>query len=157
VNFSPAFKWLLAILLPLTLAWKLVAGVEDAGDPGLNNKIIELLAQHQYQVAASHDVASKMLIVRGSRGSCRLLVAPISAYGGDYDYIRHLAGDAAEKIFVVSEGKLYTEQATWATAFNELWARFLRKFGLGRASVVLAVAATPACDAQHLPWNEVWH
>lgn len=156
MNFSPAFKWFIAILLPLTLAWKLIADVGDAEDPSLKNKIITLLAQHQYKVAASNDVANKMLIIRGTRGSCRLLVAQVSGFGGDRDYFRHLAGDAAENIFTVFRGKIYAEQATWATAFNELWSRFLRKFGVaGHASVVLAVAATPACDAQHLPWNEV--
>ncbi len=155
MSFSPSFKWFIAILLPLTLAWKVV-GAADAGDPALKNKIIELLAQHQYEVATSYDVVTKMLVVRGSKGSCRLLVAPVTTIGGDYDYIRHLAGDATENIFVLSQGNLYTDQATWATLFNELRARFLRKFGLGHASVVLAVAATPACDAQQLPWNEVW-
>jgi hypothetical protein len=156
VNFSPAFKWFLAILLPLTLAWKLVADVGVAEPPSPKNKIIELLAQHHYQVASRNDVLSKMLVIRGTRGSCSLLVAQISAMGGDRDYFRHLAGGGAANMFIVFQGKIYPQQAAWMTAFKEMWWRFLRKFGAAeRAPVVLAVAATPACDAQHLPWNEV--
>lgn len=156
MNFSPAFKWFLAILLPLTLAWKLVADVESTEAPSAKNKIIELLTQHHYKVAASNDALNKMLVIRGTRGSCRLLVAEVSAMGEDRDYVRHLAGEAGANIFIVFQGKVYTQQSIWMTAFDELWWRFLRKFGLAEhSSVVLAVAATPVCDAQHLPWNEV--
>jgi NAD-dependent oxidoreductase involved in siderophore biosynthesis len=157
VNFSPAFKWFIAILLPLTLAWKLVGigYAEDTTD--LKNKIVEVLLRRQYEVATSDHVLRTILLIRATKGSCRLVIAKASAFGDDRDYIRHLAGSAAETTFIVFRGKVYAEQPVWATALSELWWHLLRKCGFSRrVPAVLAVAATTACAAQQLPWSEVF-
>lgn len=156
MNYSPAFKLSLAILLPLTLAWKLAGAGYAEDTTHLKSKIVEVLTQHQYRVAISEPSLGVMLLIGATRGSCRLMVAQASSFGEDRDYIRHLLGNVAKTTFVVFEGKVYTEQPIWATATSELWSHFLRKLGFARnVPVVLTIAATTACDAKHLPWNEV--
>jgi hypothetical protein len=160
VNFSPAFKWFIALLLPLTLAWKLVPSVEFPEDSNnLKNKILEVLAQHQFAVTVTDDsvtLLTELPIIHATRGSCHMLVAKASPYGFDRDYIRHLDKNTADHMFFVFRGKIYAEQPTWLTAFNERWSTLLRKLGFAaHEPPVLAVVANTACDAEQLPWNEV--
>jgi hypothetical protein len=154
VNSSPAFKWFIAILLPVTLAWKLASAGYAEDTTNLKSKIVEVLTQHQYEVAISDHVF--MPLIRATRGSCRLTIAQAKPFGEDRDYIRHLLGNGAKTTFVVFQGKVYSEQPVWATALNELWFRLLRNCGFTRhVPVILAVGATTACDAEQLPWSEV--
>jgi len=157
VSFSPGFKKFLVLLLPLTLALKLVAGVEDAEDTyRLKDKILEVLAEHRFEVSVTDQTMAGMPIVRATMGSCHMLVGKASAFGWDRDRIRSLATNAADHVFIVFRGNIYAEQPTWLTAFNELWSRFLHKLSLARhVAPVIVVVATEACDAEHLPWNEV--
>lgn len=155
MNYSLAFKSFIAILLPLTLAWKLASAGYAEDTTTLKSKIVEVLTQHQYKVAISEPPLGAMLI-DATRGACRLTIAQASSFGEDRYYIRHLLGNVAKTNFVVFQGKVYKEQPVWATAASELWSQFLRKLGFARnVPVVLAIAATTACDAKNLPWNAV--
>ena len=157
MSSSPAFKWFTALLLTLTLAWKLVAGIEGADNTNdLRDKVLKFLAQHRFEVAVTGRlVGSDMPIISAARGSCHMQVAKASAFGWDRDLIRSLATNASENLFIVFQGRIYDEQPTLQTAFNELWSKFLRQLGFEHATPVLAVMATEVCDAKHLSWDEV--
>jgi hypothetical protein len=61
-----------------------------------------------------------------------------------------------DRTFVVFRGKIYKDQPTWLTVPYFLWARLKRELGLGaHTPPLLAVIATPNCDAERLPWREL--
>jgi hypothetical protein len=153
VSYSPALKWFIALLLPLTLAWKSTVGLESSSD--LKNEIVEFLIQHQFKVLVTEELVEDMPTVRATREACRMLILKTSPMGWRQDMIENQAA-ATERVFIVFRGRVYTEQPTWLTLVAHLWSRMLRELGLVRHTIpVIAVVATAHCDAERLPWNEL--
>jgi hypothetical protein len=151
VNFSPALKWLLLILLPLTLAWKLAARPMDERDP--MERVAEFLIRQHFQVA--EVVSAGMPIEIATTPQCRMLVGMPSSYGSHRDTVRSL-GTGTDRVFIVFRGQIYAEQPIWLTAFHRLWSKLLYEFGLGQnITPVFAVIAPPSCEAEKLPWHEL--
>jgi hypothetical protein len=160
MSSSLVFKLSIALLLPLTLAWKLSVRPGDPAELAQNDKaaqlrIAEFLTRQHFSVAVADSVPEGQPSIRASAGACRLLVAKSPATGWDRDVLRrHATGD--DRMFVVFRGKIYDQQPTFLTVSDYLWARFRRELGLGgAASPVLAIIATAICDAKELPWREL--
>jgi hypothetical protein len=152
VNSSPALKWFVLLLLPLTLAWKLTVRPVDATEP--KDRVAEFLIRHQFRIAET-KIMIGMPVAVATTPECRMLVGVPSSYGSHRDSVRGLAG-ATDQAFFVFRGGLYDEQPVWATAFYRLWSKFLREIGVARdITPVFAVIAAPGCDARQLPWNEL--
>jgi DNA-binding transcriptional LysR family regulator len=153
VSYSPALRWFIALLLPLTLAWKLTIGLDDSNE--LKNRIVELLVQHQFDVVVTEEVVEDMPTIRATSEACRMLISKASPSGWRRHMISELAA-ATDRTFIVFRGMVYTEQPTWLTLVIHSWSRVLRKLGFVRNTTpVIAVVATVPCDAERLPWDEL--
>jgi hypothetical protein len=151
VNFSPALKWLIAIFLPLTLAWKLT--VNAGSNDHLEDDVMSFLTRHGLHAVVAEDTNFRGILAVNSR--CRMRVMIAFNDGEDRDMMRSLV-TADESLIFVHQGKVYQEQPTLLTASAELWTRPLRKMGLtDRRASVLAVVAQRQCDADRLPWDEL--
>jgi len=94
-------------------------------------------------------------MIRAGAGACRMLVANSSPIGWDSAAIRRNA-TAGDRVFVVFRGRTYVDQPTWLTVPYFLWSRVQRELGLrAHAAPLLAVIASPNCDAERLPWGEL--
>jgi hypothetical protein len=165
VNCSPALKWFIVLLLPLTLAWKATVGPDDAND--LELEVVTFLRNQRFDVTSTSEARkgspertaydaqgmNYMPIIHATSGSCRMLVAKIFWDGSS----KYLVGDLAavnDRVFIVFRGRVYAQQPILLTVFYYLWSRFLRELKLVRhITPVLAVVATPSCTAEQLPWD----
>ena len=93
--------------------------------------------------------------VQATSSGCRILVAESPSEGWGRDITR-LYATPEDAVFVVYDGKIYSEQPTWLTVYDTLWSKFPRAFGLKvRTIPILGVVATKACEAERLPWSEL--
>lgn len=155
VSFSPGLKWIVLVLLPLTLAWKLFVYPDDS--PGGNEitqaKIAEFLVRQHFTVTTGVASTPGEPTVRATSPLCRILVAESPSEGWGRDITR-LYSTPEDTVFIVYRGKVYYEQPTWLTVSDFLWAKFPRAFGLNvQPSRVLTVIATRSCEAERLPWS----
>ena len=152
MSSSPAFKWFIALLVPLTFAWKLAAG---PGDPNeISETITQFLRHHEFDDVRTEEAMAGMWVVRGRRGECRLFVVEGSSRGWTRDVMRSLA-NASDRLFFLSHGSIYEYDSTWLTITSDIYVRTLRKIGLVRSVPILGVAASPICAAERLPWKEL--
>jgi hypothetical protein len=152
MSCSLAVKCFVALLLPMTLAWKLTIGLEESTE--LKERIVEFLAQQQFKVAVTEDIVEDMPAIQASRGACRMVILKTPPNG----WRRHMNGLTAptDQVFIIFRGIVYTEQPTWLTLVAHLWSRFVRKVGLQRHTTpVIAVIAPASCDVERLPWYEL--
>ena len=158
VSFSPALKWFVLLLLPLTLGWKLAVrpgGLGELTQKDAQRNVAEFLARQHFAVSVSEQTDEGRPTISATTGMCRMLVARSPAIDSDRDLIRRYA-TAADRVFVVFRGRVYSEQPTWLTVSDFLWSRFRRELGFNaEAAPVFAVIATTSCDAERLPWNEL--
>jgi len=153
MSCSPALKWFIVILLPLTLAWKLTVRPDDPSE--LNDNLVEFFARHHFGVVVTEDDMGQSPIIQATAGACRLLAGKISSDGGNWQLPRRFAAPT-DHVFVVFHGRVYSNQPMLLTAASDLWSRFLRRTGLLRQqSSVVAVVASATCDAEGLPWEEL--
>jgi hypothetical protein len=152
VSYSPAFKWFIGVLLPLTFAWKLAA---DTGDPNeILKAVAEFLRHQEFEAAETEEVIDGMWAVRARRGDCRLFVVEISGKGWTKELTR-LFADTSDQLFIVVQGSAHEKDSTWLAIANDIYVRALRKIRLARPAPILGVAASPICAAERLPWNEL--
>lgn len=151
MNCSPALKWFVLLLLPLTLAWKLTSDPRDGTEA--KDRAAEFLIRHRFYVAERDTVGMPLAVA--TTPDCRMLVGVPTAYGSHRDTINNLAA-ATDDVFIVFRGRIYPEQPIWTTAFYRLWSKFLRALGSGgEITPVFAVIAAPGCNARRLPWSEL--
>lgn len=151
MSFSPALKWLIAIFLPLSLAWKLT--VKADSNDRLKDDVITFLKRHGFHATVTEDMNFRGILA--VNGTCHMRVMIAREDGSDRDVTRSLV-TADESLIFVYQGKVYQEQPILLTVSAALWARQLRKLGLtGRHTPVLAVVAQRHCDADRLPWDQL--
>jgi hypothetical protein len=154
VSYSPAFKWFIAALVPLTLAWKLAAAPDPSSE--LKDKLVEFLVYHQFDVVLDERIDTMPPVIRATTGTCRMLVMETSPDGWQRDLIRDRA-QATDRVFFIFRGKVYPDQPTWLTAAAGLWSRQLQRLGLRQyVTPVVAVIASDLCNAEGLPWDELY-
>ncbi len=143
----------MAIVLPLTLAWKLAARADDTGY--LQGNIIGFLARHNIEADATDDVIDNFPVIRASNGACRMQIMKASYYGADRDTVRDLMA-AGDSLTFVYRGKVYAEQPIWSIVSDQIWMRLLLSMGLAdHLPQVLAVAAPVHCNVDKLPWEQL--
>ena len=153
MKFSPALKWLVLLLLPLSLGWKLAVHPDYTDD--LTGKVGTFLTRYDFVVVVHKIEMPGAPYILATRGGCQMLIAKPSYRGSDNAMIRRRAS-AAERVFVVFGGKVYTEQPTWLTVPDYLWAKFLGELGFKpHPTSLIAVIARKTCDAERLPWSEL--
>jgi hypothetical protein len=152
VNYSPAFKWLIALLLPLTLFLKLAVGADHPDE--FTVRIAHFLAERGFEKLTIEEVMSGLQMVRAENGKCRMSVVDMSGKGWTRQLLDNLR-DKDDRVFFVFRGAIYERAPTWLTATNDLYFRTLQKLGLARAALLIGVTASPVCNADQLPWRKV--
>lgn len=146
MTHSPALKWLVIVLLPLTIGLK--AAVKPENPAEIQAAIVTFLTGQQFDVRVTDDNMEYMPIIEARSRSCQLRIARVSPLGHEADLVRQMS---TERSFYVFRGAVYTEQPVRLTVASYLWFRFLRELGLvSRVPPVLAVISS--CDADQLPW-----
>ena len=149
MTYSPALKWSVIVLLPLTIGWKAVGKPENPVE--IQNSIVEFLTKQQFDVSVMDETMEYMGIIGARSRSCQLRVATVSPLGHEADLVRQ-ASTTSDRTFYVFRGTVYREQPVRLTVASYLWFRFLRELGLvSRVPPVLAVVTS--CDAEQLPWT----
>jgi hypothetical protein len=151
VKFSPALKFSLIILLPLTLAWKLAVALKPNDLAESTNTIVAFLAQNQFSVVTESEMLDGLTVITARSSGCRLLVITISPLGDSTDEVESLATDA-DRTFVVFRGVIYRKQPIFLTTVNYLWFTSLRRLGLV-SQIPLVIAVISSCDTEGLPWD----
>jgi len=162
VSFSPALRWLVLLLLALTLGSKLAVDLYvrsgDSGEPGeelFARRVATFLFRNHYTVTASRQVVFGMYLLQVSGGACAMKVVLSSPRGWHRDLIRTFI-TPGDRTFVVFGGKVYSEQPMWLTVFAFLWSKFLDQLGVkSDEATVITVIAGSDCDAERLPWSEL--
>jgi hypothetical protein len=153
VNFSRALRWSIALLVPLTLAWKIAVPPYKPDD--LKEELVEFFERNGFNVAVTDGMWIYGPVIHATTGSCRLLVVRLSPDGSNRDLIRSVIGDT-DRQFVVFRGDVYAQQPILWTVLHYLSSRFLRELGLRRdITPVIAVGANSSCDTDRLPWGEL--
>jgi hypothetical protein len=148
VNYSPAFKWTVGLLIPLTLAWKISLGADNPNE--FTDRIMDFLERRGFVVTIEEGLG----LIRATRGECRMLVVERGGTGWSRQLVAS-SGEAADRNFIVFRGVIYEGDPTWLTAITSIYFRMLRRLGFGRSALIVGVAAPPACDAKRLAWDEL--
>ena len=157
MNCSRALKWLVVVLLPLTVGWKLLVYANDTSDPIVKaeDKVVRFLSSHQFKLVGIQKMTGELPVVYATAGTCNMFVAVTSSRGWHRDMIRDLT-KPSDQNFIVFRGRVYSEQPMFLTITDFLWSKLLNQLGFPvYASPVLAVVATKDCDADRLPWRDL--
>jgi hypothetical protein len=153
VNLSRALRWSVAILVPLTLAWKIA--VPPYNPDHVKDELVEFFERNGFNVLVTEGMWIYGPIIHATSDSCRLLIAGLAPDGSSRDLIQSVIGDT-DRQFVVFRGEVYTQQPVIWTVVHYLSSRFLRELGLIRdVAPAIAVGANSSCDTDRLPWGEL--
>ena len=153
MNSSSAFRWFIAGVLLLTIAWKVAIRPDDQNY--LKEDLIKFFERNHFNVVVTDEVVNFTPIIRATTASCQLQIARLTPDGSNRDLIRHLAA-GTDRSFVVFRGAVYAQQPVFWTVLNYFWSRFLRELGLiEHITPVISVAVNSSCNAERLPWGEL--
>jgi hypothetical protein len=152
VSSSSAFKWSIALILLVAVAWKIAIPSDDDND--LRDHLVEFFERHHFDVVVKDDM-NIMPIIEANAGSCQLRIARFTPDGSNRVLIQRLAV-GTDRLFIVFRGRVFTRLPIMWTVINYYWSRFLRELGLIRhITPVIAVASNSSCNAEGLPWDEL--
>jgi hypothetical protein len=157
VSISSVLKWFLIIALPLTLGSKLLVRPDLSGpsEKDVQQEVAAFLTKQHFNVTQSDQMSEGKIMIRAGTGACHVLVANSNPIAWDGALIRRNAR-AGDRVFVVFRGVTYKEQPIWLTVPYFLWSRLQRQVGFPvRTAPLLAIIASPSCDAERLPWSEL--
>ena len=148
---SLTLKWLLVVLVPMTICWKIMNKPENPGET--QDAVSKFLKDQKFDVRVTEESIEDMPIIEASRGSCHLRIARVSPLGHEAELVRRTS-KPGEQVFYVFRGADYSKQPIGQTLANYFWFRFLRELGLvSRVPPVFAVMTS--CVAEHLPWSQM--
>lgn len=151
VNSCVAFRWCIAIVLLLSLGWKVAIPADNPSY--LKEELVKFLERNHFDVVVSEEFVNYTPVIRATTATCQMQVAKLTPDGSNRDLIRHVAA-GADRTFVVFRGGVYVEQPVFWTVLDYLWSRFLRELGLAtHLSPILHVAQSSSCTAERLPWG----
>jgi hypothetical protein len=150
VNYSPAFRWLVVMLLPITLLLKIPVGAEDSGE--FATRIANFLTERGFKTVTFEELLSTP-VVRANSGECRMFVVNMLSKRWTRELISKVSG-TDDRIFTVFRGAVYEQAPTLQIAINNQYFKILRQLRLSRAQLVIGVSASSICHADELPWNE---
>jgi hypothetical protein len=153
VNSSGAFRWSIAIVLLLTIGWKVPLQPDDQNY--LKEDLTKFLERNHFSVVVTNEMAANTPIIRATTALCDLQIARLTPDGSNRDLVRHLAA-GTDRSFIVFRSAVYAQQPILWTVLHYLGSRFLRELGLVKhIAPVIAVAVNSSCNAEHLPWSEL--
>jgi hypothetical protein len=152
VSSSSAYKWILIVVLLLSIGWK----VSVPSDPQYEwtESVGKFLERNHFDVVVTKQMVNYVPIVQASSASCHLQIARIASDGVDQDLVRHLT-TGTDRLFIVFRGRLYSQQPIFWIRMSYLWLARLRELRIIKhLPPVIAVIANSSCDVERLPWGE---
>jgi hypothetical protein len=120
VNYSPALKWsLLVLLIAFTLGLKWTGHTREPNEKDAQLRVAEFLIRQQFTVVRSAEVKEGEPTVRATAPACRMLVIKSPVLDWDRDMVRRQA-TASDRILVVFRGKVYGDPPSLLLPWNEL-------------------------------------
>ena len=132
MNYSPAFRWTVGLLIPLTLAWKISVGADNPNE--FTERIVDFLARRGFAVTPEEGLG----LIRATRGECHMFVVDRGGTGWSRQLVAS-RGEVTDRNFIVFRGGTYEGDPTWLTAITSAYFRTLRRLGLGRSELVVGV------------------
>lgn len=153
MSSSSVFKLFIAIILLLSIAWKIAIPPESQNE--LKKSLISFFERNHFKVAVTEQMVNYLPIIQANTVSCHLQIARLTPDGSNGDLIRSLL-TPRDSLFVVFRGRVYAQQPVLWTVSYYFLSRFLRELGLIRnITPVIAVATNSSCDVERLPWSEL--
>ncbi|MGH6857818.1 MAG: hypothetical protein ACRECP_09335 [Methylocella sp.] len=157
MNSSLVPKLALCVLLVLALSFKVSVGMRQfvsGQDEMVRAYMATFLARHGFQ--PNRDIANQNpLGASGRSGGCELLIAEVAYQGWQRDFFRRVASEE-DQFFFFFRGRKYQNQPVWLTRLSGYWTTFLRNLGFNPpVEPVLGIVASPPCDLNAIPWQEL--
>jgi hypothetical protein len=150
MNYSPGFKWLLALLVPITLGFKLVT-THDEPRPFVD-RLTTFLEMEGFSIVSNETIALNNALV-AARNECRILFAPVSDTLSD-ELIKKMVNQT-DRIVFIFHGEAYDKIPNWTTAADRIFSRIITRLGFHSPSPTLRVAASPQCEIGKIPWEKL--
>ncbi|MGB6176211.1 MAG: hypothetical protein WBF43_07720 [Methylocella sp.] len=150
-------RLILCGLLVLSLSLKVSVGVRlfvPGQDETVGTYMATFLARHGFQpnrvTAIQNPIGAS-----GRSGGCRLLIAEVAYQGWQRDFFRGAVSEG-DQFFFFFRGHKYQDQPVWLTLLSGYWNAFLRNLGFNApVEPVLEIVASPPCDLNAMPWQEL--
>jgi hypothetical protein len=154
---SPVPKLVFCGLLVLTLWFKVSVGRRpfvSGQDEMVRTYIARFLARQGFQpnriIAIQNPVGAS-----GRSDGCQLLITEVAFQGWHRDFFRRVVSKE-DQFFFFFRGHKYQDQPVWLTRLSGYWNTFLRNLGFNApVEPVMAIVASPPCDLNAMPWQEV--
>jgi hypothetical protein len=122
----------------------------------LKHELIKFLVNQHFDAVVLQEWSDTMPVIRATTATCSMLIMKVSPDGWQRDLIRDRA-QATDRVFFILRGNVYPDQPTWLSVAAGLWQRLLRELRLRRhITPVIAVIASKLCNAERLPWDELY-
>ena len=146
----PALALLLALSLAGKAAWSAPAPEPDPLQPAEAAR--EVLARAGFRTRIVEFDRSPRVLAEGFRGRCRILAGDWPPHGTFADVYRDL-GSRLGTLRFVRDGAVTTEAPKLRALLEFYVWREQRRIGIeAPRTPVIAVAASPGCDLDSLPW-----
>lgn len=159
MSYTFVFRWSIALLIPLTVAWKIATSPVSSDD--LKEDLVTFLEHNSFTVNAADKIINADLlltyvpIIQATKNSCRLLITRLNFDGSNLQLVKSRLA-STDRHFVIFRGKIYDSQPIFLTLANYFKSRFLSLLGLThRAAPAIAVGSNSSCDAERLRWEDL--
>ena len=150
-------KLVLCGLLVLTISFKVSVGMRPfvAGqDEMVRTSIVTFLGRHGFEPDPAIAIQNPIGAL-GRSGGCQLLIAEVAYQGWQRDLFRRTISEE-DQYFFFFRGHKYQDQPVWLTRLSGCWSSFLRNVGFNApVEPVLGIVASPPCDPNAMPWQEL--
>jgi hypothetical protein len=159
VNYSLGFRFVVGILIPLTIGWKIVVPSHVGRE--MNGTLISFLTRNNLEIIAHDDLVdddiltTEVPLIQARRGQCDIWIARLNSDGTNRQLIASHFSNVPLR-FVVYQGAIYKEQPVYRTSAAFVLSRVLGQVGLiMKAAPSIVVYSNAYCDAENLPWTEL--
>lgn len=149
---------LLAAVLAVSLAGKLAAGrpLPTPDDRRALARAAQIATSAGYRARLIRRERAPALAVVAERGDCHMLIGHYPPFGGLANAYRTLARPPRDRIHFIYRDTVFASAPKLIPLAEHYATRELRRIGLDvTRSPMLAVVASPACEVEQLPWNDL--
>jgi hypothetical protein len=151
---SLKYKLFIATLVLVTVAWKTAIPSDTSDD--LELRFAAFFSKNGFKMVTTEEFVNNFPIIQANRDACNLSIAKVTPDGSNQDLIQTKFSTAVQTFFVF-KGRVYKTQPTFLTVFEYLRSRFLRELGfVNHVTPIFAVGVNSTCDAENLPWRDLY-